>query len=254
VKVGVGHLRQAWQTLTAPGLAVEDVPLLARGRHEDPRDGASLLELVAVYAQEPWSIRPPSVNRALATAAQAVNDHTSDQGRRRLIPLVPLITGTGGQDLKVSYAVSTVCLTEALHLVDAGLGRQFHSIQDDLRVCTGAVDSPKRAGARRSAQSRRTDVAISRAVAAVAAAEPEPARRDASLRVLLVAATTAARRARGLSDATPSISHIEPDHIRVVKRSIAEPGCDWLSLVCLPAGEAERARVFGVSPVSDLPA
>jgi hypothetical protein len=254
VKLAVGHLREAWRTLTAPDLAVEQVPLLARGKHEDPRDGASLLELVAVYAHEPWSIRPPSVNRALATAAQAVNDHTSDQGRRRLIPLVPFLTGTGGQDPKVSYAVATVCLNEALHLVDAGLGRQFHSIQDDLRVSAGAIDDPKRAGGRRSVQSRRTDVAISRAVAAVAAAEPEQARRDASLRVLLVAATTSARRARGLSDATPSNSHIEPDHIRVVKRSIAEPGCDWVSLVCLPAGEAERERVFGVLPVWDLPA
>ncbi len=224
----MGPFRQAWHALSAPDLVVEDVPLLARGRHAHPRQGASLLELVSVYAQEPWSIYPPSVNRALATAAQAVNDHTSDRGRRHLIPLVRFLAETGGGDPNASYAVATVWLDAALHLADAKVSRRFRAVEDDAAVWEATVNRPRRFGVHRPAHLHRMDTAIGQAVAAVAAAEPDPATRDASLRRLLVAATTAARRARGLSDAAPAISVVEPEHIRVVRQWVAEPGCDWL--------------------------
>ena len=247
------HVRQAWHALTSANLAVEVVPLLARGKHKRPRQGASLLELVAVYAHEPWSSYPPSVNRALATAAQAVNDHTSDGARRHLIPLVPFLAETGGSDPNVSYAVATVCLDAALPLIDAKVGQRLRAVKEDVAQWEASVNSRTRFGAYAPAHSHRMDVAISQAVAAVAAAEPQPAPRAASLRTLLVAATTAARQARGLAAATPSISLAEPDHIRVITQWVAEPGCDWRSLICLPAGEAEHTRVFGVSPVLDTP-
>ncbi len=248
---GVASLRHAWNAFTAADVVLEFVPLLARGRHAHPRDGASLLELVAVYAQEPWSICPPSVNRALATAAQAVNDATSDRARRQLIPLVPFLAETGGRDPKVSHAVAAVWFDAALHLADAKVSRRFRAAKEDAARWAAALDGPKRFGLHRPAHLHRIDAAIGQAVAAVAGAEPEGDRRDLSLRMLLVAATTAARRARGLCDATPSIPVVEPDNIRVVRQWVAEPGCDWLTLVCRPASEAEHARVFGRSPRLD---
>ncbi len=118
--------------------------MLGRGRHTHPRQGASLLELVAVYAHEPWSIYPPSVNGALTTAAQAVNDHTSDRGRRQLIPLVPLLAETGGRDLKASCAVATICMDAALDLADAKASHQFRSVKDHVAAWEASVHRPKR--------------------------------------------------------------------------------------------------------------
>jgi hypothetical protein len=252
---GVGHLSQAWHAVTSSGLAAEDVPLLARGRHANPHHGASLVELVAVYAHEPWSLYPPCVNRALATAAQAVNDETSDQSRRQLIPLVPFLAETGAWDPKVSYDVATVCMRAAPPLANQKARQLFSSVEADASAWRAADSSgPHHFALHHPAYLHRLDVAIRTAVAAVAAAETEPAARDASLRHLLIAATTVARRARGLSDAAPAISLREPEHISVIRHWITEPGCDWLTLVCVPAGDVEHARVFGVSAAQVSPA
>ena len=97
--------RSAWGISARPGTHSPPPTLRSKmcpcSRAVDTRTPATVRACsssVAVYAHEPWSIHPPSVNRALATAAQAVNDHTSDQGRRHLIPLVPFLAGTGGRD------------------------------------------------------------------------------------------------------------------------------------------------------------
>ena len=243
----MGWLRRAWDAEIRAGLGSLDVPLLARGRHKRPREGASLLELVAIYAHEPWGDCPACVDRTLATAARAVNDLTSDWGRRDLISLTPFLAGTGVNDQRVDCAAAIACLQAALPCADADRRRSFTAALDDAFAASAVAPSRKRwrTAARARARMRRLGVEVRKAVAAVAEAEPDVTTRDASLQRLLVDATNAARRVLGLPALETSSFVQVPDRIQVLKHWTTEPGCDWLSLVCVPDGDAEHQRVFG---------
>ncbi|GLY46959.1 hypothetical protein Lesp01_06150 [Lentzea sp. NBRC 102530] len=70
------------------------VPRLARGWHRTPADGCCLMELTSVLAGEVWSDRPACVHPVLACVARCVNDQSTEEGRRRLLPFATRVIGT----------------------------------------------------------------------------------------------------------------------------------------------------------------
>src|SRR4029077_9468441 len=54
------------------------VPVLSRGKHRHPRQGACFMELASFVAGERWSDHPACTHPLLASLARLVNDATSD--------------------------------------------------------------------------------------------------------------------------------------------------------------------------------
>lgn len=67
------------------------LPVLARGRHQDPHEGSCVMEYVSVLAGEPYSDRPRCTPPALTWLAQRVNDGLSDPARMELVLRAPLL-------------------------------------------------------------------------------------------------------------------------------------------------------------------
>jgi hypothetical protein len=72
------------------------------------------MELVSYLAGEPWSDHPECTHPALATLARDVNDHTSDDGRGRLAPLIPSVIGLTGSDPQLEIRIALRAATAAL--------------------------------------------------------------------------------------------------------------------------------------------
>jgi hypothetical protein len=92
----------------------ELVPMLARGKHRNPRKGACFMELASFLAGERWSDHPACTHPLLAEVARMVNDNTSDEGRQRLVELIPSVIGLTGDDLHVDARIALRCATTAL--------------------------------------------------------------------------------------------------------------------------------------------
>jgi len=71
----------------------DGMPVLARGKHRSPRQGACFMEFASYLAGERWSDRPACTDPALAALARLVNDWTGDDARGRLAPLIPSVVG-----------------------------------------------------------------------------------------------------------------------------------------------------------------
>src|SRR5215471_3304144 len=97
----------------------EMVPVLSRGKHRGPRQGACFMEYASVLAGERWSDHPACTHPLLAALARHVNDYTSDAGRRRLVELVPSVIGLTTEDLHVDAWIAMRCATTALPVVSA---------------------------------------------------------------------------------------------------------------------------------------
>lgn len=74
------------------------LPVLSCGKHNDPRDGACLMEYVSVLAGEKFTDHPRCADRLLAHLARMVNDATSGQARPTLARLAADMVGTAGAD------------------------------------------------------------------------------------------------------------------------------------------------------------
>ncbi|WP_165069578.1 hypothetical protein [Marisediminicola senii] len=98
--------------ITRYPLSPDVVPVLARGKHRNPRRGACFMEYASFLAGEKWSDHPACTHPAVATVARLVNDWTTDRGRSRLAPLVPSVVGLGSNG-------STSAVDERLHLLIA---------------------------------------------------------------------------------------------------------------------------------------
>lgn len=93
---------------------VELVPILSRGKHRSPRSGACFMEFASFLAGERWSDHPRCTHPLLAGLARAVNDHTSDQGRQRLLGLIPSVIGMTGDDPRVDASIAIRCAAMAV--------------------------------------------------------------------------------------------------------------------------------------------
>lgn len=77
---------------------VDIVPILSRGKHRNPRRGACFMEMASYLAGERWSDHPSCTHPLLAELARLVNDHTSDEARSRLVPMIPSVIGLTSDD------------------------------------------------------------------------------------------------------------------------------------------------------------
>jgi hypothetical protein len=73
----------------------EFLPVISKGAHEDPSDGACVMEYVSMIAGEKWSDQPSCTHPVLAMAARFVNDKLSDAERYRMVPFIGRLFGTG---------------------------------------------------------------------------------------------------------------------------------------------------------------
>ncbi|HEY6593855.1 MAG TPA: hypothetical protein VI011_07065 [Asanoa sp.] len=190
------------------------VPTLSRGKHRNPRKGACFMEFASFLAGERWSDHPACTHPLLAHLARLVNDHTSDEGRRLLVPFIPSVIGLTGDDPHIDVRITLRAATTALPVVAEERqrvmavavlaanrlladqdGRPPDSLDDESRRAlsqaphaakwarrfTGGAPITPRAFRRRGAPS-----AVTQAVAGIAdACIPDP---DRLLRELLVAA------------------------------------------------------------------
>src|ERR671931_1246640 len=99
------------------------LPMLARGKHRNPRKGACFMELASLLAGERWSDHPACTHPLLAAVARHVNDHTSDAGRQRLADLIPSVIGLTGEDLHIDARIALRAVTMALPVVATGRQR-----------------------------------------------------------------------------------------------------------------------------------
>jgi hypothetical protein len=101
------------------GRVPDVVPVLAQGRHRSPRKGACFMEMASYLAGEPWSDRPRCTHPLLAGLARLVNDHTTDDGRDRLVELVPSVVGLTCDDPRADVSLMVLAATTALPVVSA---------------------------------------------------------------------------------------------------------------------------------------
>src|SRR5215472_14194072 len=97
----------------------ELVPVLSRGRHRSPRQGACFMELASYLAGERWSAHPACTHSLLAALARDVNDHIGDAGLARLAELVPSVIGLTGDDLHLDVRVALLSARMALPVAAA---------------------------------------------------------------------------------------------------------------------------------------
>lgn len=102
-------------TVTVP----DQLPVLSRGKHRNPRKGACFMELASYLAGERWSDHPPCTHPLLAAVARLVNDCTSDEARPHLAPLIPSVIGLTGDDLHIDARIALTCARAALPIVAA---------------------------------------------------------------------------------------------------------------------------------------
>lgn len=96
-------------------------PALSRGRHRDPRDGGCFMEVASRLAGERWSDHPSCTHPLLAQVAREVNDHSTDDGRRALAPMIPAVVGANPDDHGVAPRLVLVCTAHALPFATGAL-------------------------------------------------------------------------------------------------------------------------------------
>jgi hypothetical protein len=99
------------------------LPMLARGKHHNPRKGACFMELASLLAGERFSDHPSCTHPLLAALARHVNDYTSDAARPRLAGLIPSVIGLTGDDLHIDARIALRSATMALPVAAAGRQR-----------------------------------------------------------------------------------------------------------------------------------
>ena len=97
----------------------EQLPILSRGKHRNPRKGACFMELASYLAGEEWSDHPACTHPLLAVVAREVNDHTSDAARPRLAVLIPSVVGLVSDDPLLDARIALLCAQKALPVVAA---------------------------------------------------------------------------------------------------------------------------------------
>ena len=90
------------------------LPVLAQGKHRNPKRGACFMEFASLLAGERWSDHPRCTHPVLAALARKVNDVTSDAARPRLAPLIPDVIGTNSDDLRIAPALAALACRRAL--------------------------------------------------------------------------------------------------------------------------------------------
>jgi hypothetical protein len=97
------------------GRRPDGLPMLERGGHRSPDQGACLMEYVSVLAGTRFSDHPRCTHPALAQLARVVNDEVVDPAARsRLAVLAPDLIGTRCRDPRITLIVMACCLRAAV--------------------------------------------------------------------------------------------------------------------------------------------
>lgn len=185
--------------------APDHIPILSRGRHRTPRSGACFMEFASYLAGERWSDHPRCTHPLLAALARGVNDHTSDEGRQLLAPLIPSVIGLTSDDRHVDAHLALLCARTALPVVS----------EDQQRVMAVSVLASERALAHLDG----------RPVADL----------DGTSRVALDQAPRAAAWARRFTDElTPSVKRFH----RTAAPSIVSSAVRGIATACVPDRDA----------------
>lgn len=174
----------------------EHLPLLSRGAHADPDEGACLMEYVALLAGEPFSDRPRCTHPLLARIARRINDISSETARFDLAPLAPRLIGTASGDPAVAPALVLCCAEAALRADPSAVRLRRHARRAHRRLARLAQLRPQSRWVRLTAATYRHGWAepdIEDALAVLADCS-SGAHRDAALRQLLAEAIAACRR------------------------------------------------------------
>ena len=124
------------------GQAPNQLPLLQRGHHRRPEDGACVMEYVSVLAGEKFTDHPRCTHPALATLARLVNDWIDDdQVRGELALLAPDLISTGRGDLRTTQCVVASCLRAA-----TAARRLPPATERQLAKARGRIDDIERGG------------------------------------------------------------------------------------------------------------
>jgi hypothetical protein len=115
-------------TVTAP----ESMPVLSRGKHRNPRRGACFMEMASFLAGERWSDHPACTHPLLAHLARLVNDTVTDQGRTKLIPLIPSVIGLSSDDVRVD---ASIALRSALVALPIAAATRQHVLATAVIAC-----------------------------------------------------------------------------------------------------------------------
>jgi hypothetical protein len=92
----------------------DSLPVLDRGSHVHPDDGACFMEFASVLAGERFSDRPRCTHPVLAAVARAVNDAVGSRARQRLVPLIPDVVGVPRDDPRLGPLLVALCTDRAL--------------------------------------------------------------------------------------------------------------------------------------------
>lgn len=102
---------------TERGRSAEFLPLLSRGKHRRPRNGACVMEYTSYLAGEKWSDHPACTHPLLGELARQVNDFISGEARQSLVELVPDMIGLTGTDLRIDLRIALRAARTALPVV-----------------------------------------------------------------------------------------------------------------------------------------
>jgi len=93
----------------------DGLPVLSRGKHRSPRQGACFMEMASLLANEPWSDRPRCTHPLLAQLARLVNDHTTDAGRAALVVMIPEVIGVRGDGFEWELGLVAAVAVHAVY-------------------------------------------------------------------------------------------------------------------------------------------
>lgn len=110
------------------------MPILSKGAHPDPSEGACVMEMVSFLAGEEWSDTPSCTHPVLARMAQVVNDRLPDAERHRLVPLIGRLFGTGESGTEHERKVLSVRLA-------CWCARQVLDLAPDRSVALAAIEA-----------------------------------------------------------------------------------------------------------------
>lgn len=125
----------------------ETLPILSRGKHLNPRDGACVMELVSVLAGERWSDHPRCTHPALAELARLVNDALPEGDHVLLGPVAADLVGLRPADVRVTPALVRLCISAQSAAGHEGWRSRRLARQAEHRLA--AVDDPLDRGWRR---------------------------------------------------------------------------------------------------------
>ena len=97
------------------------MPILSKGAHDSPTEGACVMEMVSFLAGEEWSDRPACTHPVLAEMARVVNDRLPDADRQQILPLMGRLfgtapTGTPHEQRVLSVRLAAWCVRQVLDL------------------------------------------------------------------------------------------------------------------------------------------